>query len=262
MPLRAAVPCLALAGSPPTMSLLVAAIVVLAYLLGSVPFGLLVANSQGVDIRAVGSGNIGATNVWRTMGRKWGLLVFFLDAAKGWLAVVLAMWLAERWGWDVTGARGKVLAHEHLDASYAAIAGALGCILGHNFPVWLKFKGGKGVATSLGVIVGMMPLASIIVLAIWALVLKVSRYVSLASLIGAASLPVVVIGLMFLWPRAWWGAVEGWGAFQFSVFAAFAVILRHRANIGRLMAGTELRFGSKKEAAEVEMDEPQAPSPS
>jgi glycerol-3-phosphate acyltransferase PlsY len=226
----------------------VAVIVLVAYLLGSVPFGLLVAKSQGVDIRAAGSGNIGATNVWRVMGRGWGLFTFFCDAAKGWLAVVVAMWLAQRWGWDEVGARGKVVGHGFLDPSYAGIAAALGCILGHNFPVWLRFKGGKGVATSLGVIFGMMPLASLIILAIWALVLKISRYVSLASLVAAAALPVVVMILMTLWPAHWWGTVRGWGNFYFAVAAALLVWKRHAANIKRLASGAELRMGEKKPA--------------
>lgn len=229
---------------------LVAVIVLVAYLLGSIPFGLLVANARGVDIRAQGSGNIGATNVWRVMGRTCGLIVFFCDAAKGWLAVFFAMWLAARWGWDEIGARGKVIGRDHLDASYAGIAAALGCILGHNFPVWLRFKGGKGVATSLGVIFGMMPLASLIILAIWALVLKISRYVSLASLIAAAALPVVVMILMTLWPAHWWGTVRGWGNFYFAVAAALLVWKRHAANIKRLMTGTELRMGEKKTESE------------
>jgi glycerol-3-phosphate acyltransferase PlsY len=236
----------------PLMTPVVAVIVIAGYLLGSIPFGLLVANARGVDIRAAGSGNIGATNVWRVMGRTWGLLTFFCDAAKGWLAVFVAFKIAASWGWDLRGARDKVIGYEHLDPSYAGIAAALGCILGHNFPVWLKFKGGKGVATSLGVIFGMMPLASLIILAIWALVLKVSRYVSLASLIAAAALPVVVMILMTLWPAQWWGTVRGWGNFYFAVAAALLVWKRHVPNIKRLLAGTELRMGEKKPAPTAE----------
>ncbi|HEV7867792.1 MAG TPA: glycerol-3-phosphate 1-O-acyltransferase PlsY [Chthoniobacteraceae bacterium] len=226
------------------MPLLIAAIVVLAYLLGSIPFGLIFARSKGVDLRAHGSGNIGATNVWRVMGKKWGLITFFADAAKGWLAVVLALWLARHWDIHVPLPHGHEKI-EHLDEGFAGIAGALGCILGHNFPVWLRFKGGKGVATSLGVIIGMMPLASVIIFAIWGLVFKTSRYVSLASLIAAVSLPIVVIGLMLFWPVSWWGAVTSWGHFYFAVAAAGLVLKRHSSNIKRLVAGTELRFGSK-----------------
>ena len=244
--------CLARHGALPCdargslMFLLVAVIVLVAYLLGSIPFGLLVANSRGVDIRAQGSGNIGATNVWRVMGRQWGLLVFFGDAAKGWLAVVLAMWLARHWAIHVSLPHGHERV-EFFDQGYAGIAAALGCILGHNFPVWLKFKGGKGVATSLGVIVGMMPLASAIVLAIWGVVFKTTRYVSLASLIAAVCLPLVVIAMLFL------GWLHGWAFFYFSVAAAALVLKRHAANIKRLVAGTELRFGAKEKSEEEKL---------
>jgi glycerol-3-phosphate acyltransferase PlsY len=231
-------------------ALLIVAIVVFAYLLGSIPFGLIVAKSQGVDLRAHGSGNIGATNVWRVMGKKWGLITFFADAAKGTIAVSLAFRLAR--GWTLH----EMLPHGHerillLDAEhvgYAGIAAAIACILGHNFPIWLKFKGGKGVATSLGVLFGMMPLVSLIVLAIWAVVLKTSRYVSLASLIAAVSLPLVVIALMIFGPAHGWAAVNSWAYFYFSVAAAFMVVRRHQPNIKRLVAGTELRMGAKKEA--------------
>ena len=113
--------------------------------------------------------------------------------------------------------------------------------------MWLKFKGGKGVATSLGVLFGMMPLVSLIVLGIWVLVLKASRFVSLASLIAAVSLPLVVIALMMLGPAHGWAAVNSWGYFYFSVAAAFMVVRRHQPNIKRLVAGTELRFGAKQE---------------
>jgi glycerol-3-phosphate acyltransferase PlsY len=227
---------------------LIAVIVLLAYLLGSIPFGLIVARSQGVDLRAHGSGNIGATNVWRVMGKKWGLVTFFADAAKGWLAVVLAMMLARHWWLRETLPHG----HEHIapvtagHVGFVGIAAAIACILGHNFPVWLKFKGGKGVATSLGVIFGMMPLVSLIILAIWVGVLKASRFVSLASLIAAVSLPIVVIALMILGPAHGWAAVDSWAYFYFSVAAAFMVVRRHQPNIKRLVAGTELRFGAKK----------------
>ena len=226
------------------ITLLVAAIFLASYLLGSIPCGLLISKSQGLDIREHGSRNIGATNVWRVMGKKWGLLAFVGDTAKGWLAVLLGMWLAARWGYEVPLPRGKFEVH-HL-GEYAGITAALGCILGHNFPVWLRFKGGKGVATSLGVILGMMPLAALIDFAIWGVVFKVSRYVSLASIVAAVALPVAVIGLMFFGPAQGWGAVQGWGNFYFAVAAAALVIKRHTANLQRLRAGTELRVGAPK----------------
>ena len=232
------------------MWLLVAVILIVSYLLGSIPSGLLISKSQGIDIREHGSKNIGATNVWRTMGKKWGLLAFLCDTFKGWLAVSVGIWIAARWGYDVPLARAKV-GIGHLAPDYAGITAALGCILGHNFPVWLRFKGGKGVATSLGVIIGMMPLVSIIIFAVWGLVLKLTRYVSLASLIAALSLPITVIALMFVGPAQGWAAVHGWGNFYFACAAAILVVKRHTPNIKRLMNGTELRFGDPKPAPDA-----------
>ena len=216
-----------------------ALIFVSAYFLGSIPFGHLIARSRGIDIRAHGSRNIGATNVWRVLGRKWGLMTFFADVAKGFFAVILAFFLAGAF----PGA--------FRDAGFAGIIGAIGCIIGHNFPIWLKFRGGKGVATSLGVIIGMMPLASAIVFAIWLLIFRVTRYVSLASIVAAMALPVVVIALLFL-P----GPRTGWANFYFACAAALLVIARHRGNIQRLLAGTENRFGTPA-ATEATNENPQ-----
>jgi glycerol-3-phosphate acyltransferase PlsY len=220
-------------------------VAVQAYLLGSIPFGLLVSRSQGIDIRTVGSGNIGATNVWRFVGRKWGLITFIADALKGWLAVTIGHAIATR-----------MLPPGVHDFAYFGIAAAIGCIIGHSFPVWLGFKGGKGVATSLGVIFGMMPLASIIDFAIWGIVFKVSRYVSLASIVAALALPVVVIGLLFT------GGIHGWANFYFACAAGLLVIFRHRDNIKRLVEGSEHRFGTPKpDAAAAEAEEPTATDP-
>ena len=134
-----------------------ASIVLFAYLLGSIPFGLLIARSRGVDIREHGSGNIGATNVWRVLGKKCGLLTFAGDLLKGLLAVLIGKWIATHWAIHVPLPHGRERI-DYFDPGFAGIAAALGCVLGHSFPVWLGFKGGKGVATSLGVIFGMMPL--------------------------------------------------------------------------------------------------------
>ena len=219
--------------------LVVAAIFFASYLLGSVPSGLLISKSQGLDVREHGSKNIGATNVWRVMGKKWGLLAFVCDTAKGWLAVMAGSWIAAHWSYAVPLPRGHV-GVTHFPPDYAGITAALGCILGHNFPVWLRFKGGKGVATSLGVIIGMMPLAALLTFLVWGVVFKISRYVSLASIVAAVVLPVVVIAMFFL------GWIHGWANFYFAVAAAALVIKRHTANIQRLRAGTELRFGDPK----------------
>ena len=229
----------------------IALIVIVSYLLGAIPSGLLISKSQGIDIREHGSKNIGATNVWRTMGKTWGLLAFFCDAFKGWLAVTIGFWIAAHFGVTEHLLHGHT-AVKHLPRDYAGITAALGCILGHNFPVWLRFKGGKGVATSLGVIIGMMPLVSVIIFAVWGVVLKLSRYVSLASLVAALSLPVTVIALMFFGPATGWAAVHGWENFYFACAAALLVVKRHTPNIKRLIDGTELRFGEPKPAPEEE----------
>jgi acyl phosphate:glycerol-3-phosphate acyltransferase len=208
--------------------ILLLVIAVTAYFLGAIPFGLLISRTRGMDIRQHGSGNIGATNVWRVLGKKWGLLTFFCDAAKGWLAVWVGLRLA--------AANPGVLG----DPSLAGIVAALGCIVGHSFPVWLGFKGGKGVATSLGVLVGMMPLASAIVLGVWTVVFLLWRYVSLASIAAALALPAVVVALLS------GGQLSGQGNLYFACVAGALVVRRHRENITRLLQGTENRFGRSK----------------
>jgi glycerol-3-phosphate acyltransferase PlsY len=192
----------------------------LGFLLGSIPSGYLVGRAKGVDIRQHGSGNIGSTNVLRTLGKGPGYLVFACDALKGVAAVLLANRVFPSLG-DLGG-----------------ITAAIGCILGHNFTPWLGFKGGKGIATSLGVLIGLLPLASVIALAIWIGLFLITRYVSLASIIAAAVLPVIV-----------W-LVSGVGTlFWFSLLIGILAIARHRTNIVRLINGTESRFSREKEDA-------------
>src|SRR3954447_12620861 len=204
----------------------------LAYLIGSIPFGLLMGRMKGIDIRQHGSGNIGATNVWRVLGRKWGLPTFLLDLGKGLVAVLIAKCLAQQWGVVVQ------LPHDHtrtdfIDPSLPGIAAAMAVILGHNFPIWLKFKGGKGVATSLGVLFGLMPVASTLTFLVWVIVVKASRYVSLASILAALSLPLWVL-MLFMVPLPY--GMRGWPYFYFTVVATLILILRHIANIKRLIA--------------------------
>jgi glycerol-3-phosphate acyltransferase PlsY len=197
------------------------------YLLGSCPNGYLVANSRGLDIRQHGSGNIGATNVLRVLGKKWGYLVFFLDALKGFAAVRLAFLMGNN--------AVPALARPEL----IGIAAALACILGHTFPVWLRFRGGKGVATSAGVLLGLMPLAVFSVLAVWLLLFKTTRYVSVASIGAAAALPIFVA--IYLHVALLAGAI----LLPFSILIAAVVVWRHRSNIQRLFQGTEQRFSQK-----------------
>jgi glycerol-3-phosphate acyltransferase PlsY len=197
------------------------------YLLGSFPAGYLAGRLAGIDIRTVGSGNIGATNVLRTLGKRWGYTVFFLDAFKGFVAVSLAFFVVPH----------LPLTSPHPE--YFAILAGVMCIVGHNFPVWLGFKGGKGVATSAGVLFGLMPLAVPFIVIIWIIVFETTRYVSVASIVAAASLPVVVA--LFLH----WKFLEGPALFYFSALIAALVLWRHRSNFSRLLDGTEQRFTRK-----------------
>ena len=185
------------------------------YLLGSIPFSYLVARGFGVaDVRKVGSGNVGATNVMRAAGRSAGILAFLLDAAKGGVATFLV---------------SRLFAGDPAAPALAAAA----AVLGHVFPVWLRFKGGKGVATGVGAFLPLAPLASGLAVVVFGLTLAVSRYVSLSSVLGAASLPVMAAALGA--PFAVWLSAS---------FCAVVILSKHRPNLARLRAGTENRVGS------------------
>lgn len=218
---------------------MIAAVVIIlcAYGLGSIPFGLIAGRMKGIDVRHHGSGNIGATNVFRVLGKWWGIGVFLCDAAKGALAVLLA-------GVVNANIPGSMM-HPELGGAAAslppvgaAILGGIWAIIGHTFPVWLGFKGGKGVATSLGVVIALVPFAALISLVVWFAVVMISRYVSLASIAAAITVPTVVA-----FQRA---SPEKWPLFTLCAVAAFLIVWRHRPNIHRLMQGTEHRFGSPK----------------
>lgn len=206
-----------------------------AYLAGSIPFGLLIGLSRGIDVREHGSGNVGATNVGRTLGKKWGILCFALDVLKGLLPVLL-------YGVAHPGQHGAVAALQWLAIAAAAV-------LGHVFPVWLGFKGGKGVATGLGVLLGVWPVLTVPGLAtgvLWFAIAKATGYVSLASVAAAAALPVMaaVSAMVF-------GRTLGEGAVFVGVTAVLAglVVWRHRGNIAKLRAGTEARAAWAKRSA-------------
>ena len=211
----------------PTVGYIVTLLI--AYLLGSIPTGFLVAKARGVDIRTVGSGNIGATNVFRILGKTAGIFVLLADAAKGWLAVFVVARLV--CGWCYPGAEKQAQEWFNLGAGVAAI-------LGHIYTCWLHFKGGKGIATSAGVLLALVPGALLIALGIWIVVFALSRYVSLASISAAFSLPFA----------AW---LRGESKTIIAVIAGLAVlaIYKHKANIKRLMKGTENRIGPKKPAS-------------
>lgn len=207
----------------------------LGYFLGSIPFGLLVGKMRGIDIRQHGSGNIGATNVSRTLGKKWGIFVFALDALKGFVAVRVA----ERWIAPIYGGLGESGEASSLIVQLG-ITAAVACIIGHNFPIWLKFKGGKGVATSAGVVFGVVPIAALTALVSWVIVFYSTRYVSLASMVAGVVIPLTVLVL------EWQARQPLDGRFWFAVVVAVLALWRHRPNIQRLLAGTENRFEKKK----------------
>jgi acyl phosphate:glycerol-3-phosphate acyltransferase len=203
-------------------------IAALAYLFGSIPVGyLLVRIFRKQDIRTVGSGNIGATNVLRSGGKGLGAATFILDALKGYTAVLLGAWLAAPMlpAWP--------------QRNVEALA-ALFAVLGHMFPIWLRFRGGKGVATGFGVFLYAAPLAALAAITLFAIVLALTRYVSLSSILGAASFPVF----------AWFTVSEPRPAFFIAVQSAVAllIIVKHHPNIRRLLSGTEHRIGAPKTA--------------
>jgi glycerol-3-phosphate acyltransferase PlsY len=199
------------------------------YLIGSVPTGYLLGKSRGLDIRQHGSGNIGATNVWRVMGRNWGLLAFASDFLKGFLPLYLLRTLsfAEGGSWLV--------------ALLLVICG-LAAIIGHNYTPWLGFKGGKGIATSAGVLGALMPPVLGVALSLWIIATLATRMVSVGSILAAASLA----------PLAFYFYPGQWIYFGLACLAGLLALLRHRSNIQRLLAGTESRieFGSKKKKDE------------
>lgn len=192
----------------------------LGFLLGSLPCGFWLARAKGVDIRKKGSGNIGATNVGRILGKEWGYLVFALDALKGWLAVWLAAEFLQ------AGDAGSVL------TGMAAVAG-------HVFSPWLEFKGGKGVATSAGVLLGLAPAVLLATAAVWGISFAWKRIVSVSSLLAATAFPFLVLWLE-----------PGRHALLLAALALAGLVwYRHRDNLQRLMAGTENGFGKKEKRA-------------
>ncbi len=215
------------------------------YLLGSIPTGFLVARAKGVDIRKQGSGNIGATNVFRTLGKPAGIFVFACDLLKGVAAVLMAAPLSRHhpvvWREVVQNQSGIIMHTIYFmpDVIWGIVAG-VACILGHNFPVWLRFKGGKGVATSLGVVVDLAPLAAGVAFAVWAVVFLASGYVSLASIVGAVVVPATVAFTARADTKS--------PLLCFTCLAAVLIVLRHRVgqNIKRLLNGTENRFRKTK----------------
>jgi glycerol-3-phosphate acyltransferase PlsY len=204
-----------------------AVVVIGSYLLGSIPFGYLTGRIAGIDIRNCGSGNIGATNVIRTLGKGYGYPVFAADFLKGFGAVKISIWIAAR------------AQPEWISLEMFGIVAAISSVLGHSFPVWLYFKGGKGVATSGGALFGLAPVAALVGAAIWVITFLLTRYVSVASVTATAALPLIIL------LTTWLSKTTGKSLFYSSVCLAAVVIWRHRSNLLRLIRGTEPRFTRK-----------------
>jgi glycerol-3-phosphate acyltransferase PlsY len=192
----------------------------LAYLIGATPFGFLAGKIKGIDIRDHGSGNIGATNVMRTLGKPVGVTVLLLDVLKGVAPVMVALFSSEE--------------------SIIPIAASLGAILGHNYTFWLGFKGGKGIATTAGAVLPLMPYAILFAVLAWLVTLKISRYVSVASITAATAIPTEVLVESLIKDRF------DIPTFCFALFVCLLAIWKHRSNIGRLKQGEEPKTGFEK----------------
>lgn len=196
----------------------------LGYFIGSTPIGLIAGKLKGIDIRQHGSGNIGATNVLRTLGKPIGITVLVFDIIKGILPVMFAL-----------GLTNNPVIH---------VAAALATILGHNFTFWLKFKGGKGIATTAGSMLPLVPIALLVAVTLWIVGFLVTRYVSIGSIAAAVSIPIVQFILTLI------GVYElNWPVLIYCLALAILAIWKHRSNIKRLMNGTESRFNKKTKEA-------------
>ena len=216
-----------------------AAVIGIAYLLGSIPFGyLIVRATQGADIRETGSGGTGATNVSRRAGKAAGVLTLLLDALKGAAAVAIAKSTLGLPMLREGGHIGPPLQYGTIDAYWWVVAAAIVVMLGHIFPVWLRFRGGKGVATGVGVFLMLAPIAVALAAVVFVLVVWRTRYVSLGSIVAAVAIPLfVVLQSAFIRP------VESLAPIMSAaIVGAALIVFAHRENIGRLMNGTESRF--------------------
>jgi acyl phosphate:glycerol-3-phosphate acyltransferase len=202
---------------------------VVSYLIGSIPTGFLWARARGIDIRTVGSGNIGATNVMRTLGKGPGIAVLLIDAAKGFVPV----WLAPTF-FAFFQLGGDENSYNHFIAIIHIVCCA-SVIAGHNWTCWLHFKGGKGIATSAGALLAFLPGPLLCALGVWGIVFGISRYVSVASIAAAIAMPI-----------ATWLIEKDSTLITFTAILGAVAIYKHKSNIQRLLAGTESRVGGKK----------------
>ncbi|PYK96230.1 MAG: acyl-phosphate glycerol 3-phosphate acyltransferase [Verrucomicrobia bacterium] len=200
------------------------AVMIGAYLVGSIPTGYLVARAKGVDIRTVGSGNIGATNVFRFLGKPAGVFVLVFDGLKGFAACA---WLVDF--------AIRIFAAPADSGVYLRLIAGLSVVLGHNYTCWLRFKGGKGIATSAGVLAAIVPKALLIILGLWILFFALTRYVSVGSLVASFTLPF-----------ATWFTTRNWTLTLVTGAMSVLAIYKHKSNIQRLLKGTENRIGSPK----------------
>ncbi|MHC4336517.1 MAG: glycerol-3-phosphate 1-O-acyltransferase PlsY [Planctomycetota bacterium] len=203
-----------------------------AYLLGSIPFGPIIAVAHGKDLRSIGSGNIGATNVARALGRKWGYFCFLLDVLKGAIPMLAVRVLTEV---------------SEPTPGLVSLWLVVGCaaILGHVFPIYIKFKGGKAVSTSFGVALGLWPyftICAVIAIAVWAVFVLIWRYISLGSMAASITFPIALILTIVLIPG--WDFTNLWPLLIAAIAIPIMVIVRHRENIKRLIAGTESKIFS------------------
>ena len=204
-----------------------ATVALIAYLFGSIPAGYIAGRIAGVDVRKVGSGNIGATNVTRVLGKRFGYPVFIVDFAKGLAAVAVGVMIA----------KAAQSTPEFIDLCGASAA--IFSVIGHSYPIWLRFKGGKGVATSLGSLFGLNWIAATAVCVVWISVFQLTRYVSLSSIAAALALPVTIATMLFL------KQLQTPILLYFALCLAAIIVLRHRSNFSRLLKGTEPRFARK-----------------
>ena len=191
----------------------------LSFFCGSIPFGVLIGKSRGVDVRAVGSGNIGTTNVWRALGPVAGGTVFALDVAKGVAGPLLGNWLVP-------------------DNEIGIAVCGIAAVLGHTFSPFLGFKGGKGIATSLGALLGLMPIVGVLIFAVWGAVLGLTRMISAASVAACIALPILAIAFHH----------EQWPYVVVALMMAVVAFVKHIPNLKRIRAGVEPRIGAKKDA--------------
>jgi glycerol-3-phosphate acyltransferase PlsY len=233
-----------------------------AFLLGSIPFGLIIARMKGIDIRAHGSGNIGATNVLRIVGKQYGITCLLLDLLKGFIPVAIAINLVQIEGRAAVPhlafldpASLHLPAAEQFKGQLIHVLTALFAVLGHNYSPWVGFKGGKGIATSAGVLLGLMPVAVALLIGLWVVLFLTTRYVSVASVGAATALPVLShlrdrlhhdAGGVSLWEAGTWNKP----LFVFTLVIALLAIWKHRTNLRRLREGTEHRFTPKRSKAD------------